>query len=644
MGKLVLFLFLISSGALADEGVRTPLKFSDTENVIPRKSYQFIYEIEKGRDPAVFVGPWRLSSSEGVFLKYGARDQMDANYPRRDHSLIESTVLYIGWRREFIEPQKILFKDDKGKILYEMGVKEKKLKQWRDEQESVRQELLAKGANEGQLNQSVLLRNGLVLDPALTGTVLKNSKFQACLNTESARSKAELCTPFYQVENLQLRAQEPGAGMTLEIGDAKVADRGGVPVRGGQDFKFKFHLDNGLHYEFQTVVPGFDWEDFSAQTEGAEKRYSLKGEGAPPANLKYELEPQNKKPTFWDSIGWQETIGDFRRPWSARTSKNEMELFIKGPIAGVYQLILDLSRIPPESDRLFIEGPSRKSTYLGYYEETLLVPDSALQVQSSELEIRDLNPANKNKKIWKLGLPYQGEMNQSHVNIRTREGIYKLYKETYRAYPGEFSLRLSTMGSGGSLATLGELYTSYWFEDFIYKSPATYQHFGVSGRYTTSLTKLKAKDGENEVSLSSMNVFLKYRFQPGVWERDEATGAYLTAQNFNLGQISDTNLGTGVFWARSMPKAFDDAMNVIPVFRYPKWVDMDFILYPVNMNSEIQSELSWEINFHGKLLWTKSFWGEMGFGARSYNLKKSSEDLEVHFTPVYGTLGLGLNF
>lgn len=627
---------LMVTGALAEEGVRTPLRFTDSEVVIPRKSYQFIYEVERMPAPEIFMGPWRLSA-EAIFLRVGAWGSVDPIFASRVKPSTER-IFYIGWRNEFIAPQKVIFKDETGRVLLAESLKEKHLKQWREEQDRVRQELINQGIREERLNQSVLLRNGFALDADMAGVLEKHQvKFQACLFTESPRFQVELCSPYYQTQNQEWVPVTSGSDLGLEINGAKAPDRGSLPVKVGQDFKFKFHLSNGFRYEFQSLVPGFVWEDFSVQGEGAQKQMALQAEGAPPVNLAYKLDPKKE-------AGWQETIGDFRNYWTTQSTKSEMVLFVRGPGAGVYQLVLDLSRIPSEKYRLFIDGPSRRSTYLGYYEETLLVPEGLLQVQSSELEIRDLEAAEKNKKIWKLGLPYQGEFNKSHVNIKTPEGVFKLSKETYRAFPGEFSLRLSTISSGGSLATLGELYTSYWFEDFIYKSPATYQHFGMSGRYTTSMTKLKSKTSQEEASLSSMNVFLKYRFQPGVWERDEAVGMYLTTQNFTLGEVSTTNLGTGIFWARSMPKVFDDAMNVVPYFRFPKWVDMDFIVYPVNLNSETESRLSWELNFHGKLLWTKSFWGEMGFGARSYNLKKTSEDLNVRFAPFYGTLGLGVNF
>jgi hypothetical protein len=108
-------------------------------------------------------------------------------------------------------------------------------------------------------------------------------------------------------------------------------------------------------------------------------------------------------------------------------------------------------------------------------------------------------------------------------------------------------------------------------------------------------------------------------------------------------------VGGGVFWARSMPKVFDDIFNIVPFMRYPKWVDWEFIFYPLALNSTQASNFMLSMNFHGKVQWTQHFYGEAGFGLKNFSFDDATNpDPQFQFTVplyvAYGTLGLGFNF
>jgi hypothetical protein len=152
-------------------------------------------------------------------------------------------------------------------------------------------------------------------------------------------------------------------------------------------------------------------------------------------------------------------------------------------------------------------------------------------------------------------------------------------------------------------------------------------------------------------------VDIKYRLTPGVWMREPTVGLMASYLNFAYG-IEDTLgevkfyvpvAGGGVFWARSMPKFFDDIFNIIPFLRYPKWVDWEFIYYPLELRDKQKSNFMFSMNFHGKVLWTKTFFGEAGFSLKNFSfedVRSSNPDKQLGPSVVaaFGTIGIGIHF
>jgi hypothetical protein len=103
-------------------------------------------------------------------------------------------------------------------------------------------------------------------------------------------------------------------------------------------------------------------------------------------------------------------------------------------------------------------------------------------------------------------------------------------------------------------------------------------------------------------------------------------------------------LGVGVFWARSMPRIFDQLFNIVPIMRYPKWVDAEYIQYFNSLNSDVSLGNNFALNFHGKVLWSQDIFGEAGFGLKQYSVSDKSLNKKAGFTSFYGTVGLGVNF
>ncbi len=103
-----------------------------------------------------------------------------------------------------------------------------------------------------------------------------------------------------------------------------------------------------------------------------------------------------------------------------------------------------------------------------------------------------------------------------------------------------------------------------------------------------------------------------------------------------------------------MPKVFDNIFNLLPIFRYPKFVDAEFRLYPLiqtkNVSVPPAGGLNYDMLFHGKVLWTKRFFGEAGFGIRALALRRvfpgdeKTSGKNLNYTALHGTAGIGFNF
>jgi hypothetical protein len=115
-------------------------------------------------------------------------------------------------------------------------------------------------------------------------------------------------------------------------------------------------------------------------------------------------------------------------------------------------------------------------------------------------------------------------------------------------------------------------------------------------------------------------------------------------QNVTFGTVKAPMLGGGWFWARSMPKVFDDFFNWFPFMNYQKWVDMEFIYYFSSMNADVKLNNTMALNFHGQVLWKKNFFGEAGFGYKRFGFRDEGQGKEAKLDTFYGTLGLGIKF
>jgi hypothetical protein len=257
-----------------------------------------------------------------------------------------------------------------------------------------------------------------------------------------------------------------------------------------------------------------------------------------------------------------------------------------------------------------------------------------------------MNPDDKSLFEWTLEAPHLGKMNRSYLNVQHEDQEYRVYTEIFRSYSNELSGRFSGLATAAGFLLMGEVAYNKWFEslfgwDNYYLSRL---RWGVSTKYFQTFTPLEVDSSGTKANISVLTVDLKYRASPGVWGREETLGAILSFQDLNYGDIKAPMLGVGAFWARSMPKVFDNLFNYLPFMNYPKFVDMEFIYYASSTNPDVKLLGNFALNFHGKVHWTDTIFGEAGFGMKRYAVQDLTLSQEAALNTFYGTVGLGINF
>src|SRR5690606_22490582 len=151
--------------------------------------------------------------------------------------------------------------------------------------------------------------------------------------------------------------------------------------------------------------------------------------------------------------------------------------------------------------------------------------------------------------------------------------------------------------------------------------------------------------GGTDPELTTMHLDLKYRFTPGLWNKDESVGAILGYQDLEYRGMASPQTGVGLFWARKMPKIFDDVLNLFSFLRYPKWVDMEGIYYFNSMNSKTQLHgPNYIVTFHGKMFLKPVLFMEGSIGLRGFAITDKSAGRKSNVNMMFTTIGLGLNF
>ena len=483
-----------------------------------------------------------------------------------------------------------------------------------------------------------------------------NPEAQACFVRKNSETEwLDACSALMQVtalpnKTIQLTHTTRPEKPTVQVFGEDLGTRGLANFPGDKPVQFKSIFSDGSTLSFAIAIPHLRMLDVVWKGEQATGKEFLvfTGQGAKPlGEVKNLVVPPDH---FWSATGLDEEV-----IWQTTIPKHSPLLRVIAPFNIPFTYIVQFTDLPDETDRIFISSRTGAGTYARTPKIFGVIPSQA-KLSSKEKSVRKSSP---NEFEWKFLAPKKGERNKARISLfkmeNGKEKEWVAHYQLYRGYPFQAALRLTGLSTEKlETAIVGEASFTY-FPDTIFLNSylLDYHRWGFSFRYFNILTPLEINqiDEDTQVStpvqlkpFNTVNADFRYNINPGLWNRDELFGPIFSYGTVSIVDYRGQFAGIGAFWARTMPRFIDKLFNINPLFRYPKYVDVEFIYYPVGLGGVLQSK-TWFLNFSGRVFWTKRFFGEGGFGYKSFSFSPRDEDLSaLNFGMGYGTAGLGLTF
>ncbi len=535
------------------------------------------------------------------------------------------------WPEKLLAGQRIVVRDIFGEIVWELDLqKSEESKSWRR----------VRGGDQVEWNFGWPLNRVSDL-PILKGA----TGFKWCILSEASDVKLQLCSglmslrrdskgqiSFYREENIQ--------PLVLHQGKSQ-AEKGrlGFPAKKRQDSFLISGLGDSLSLTGE--LPSLDLIEI---IEVGGRNIRILGDGKPPLFSKVRYISAQTESAFIRLIGFEDTLKLQKAIWSLTLPQKEERIYFSSPAGGMFSFILPQGDLVASFLRIHLETDAPHQTYSSSLDlEGRKIPQATIERGSGKFEVR---PRSPNIFEWSAATPKVNDYNTPKLEINYQGRKIQQYYEVYRGVPGEISLRGSGFVSSKASLLLGELALNYWFESILGWDNDIFsrQRWGVNTRVNKSINKLKIQSASGEADMEMQNAELKYRLSQGLWTRNETVGLQLSYQKVKLDLLDAPMVGGGIFWARSMPRIFDNIFNLIPFFRYPKWVDMDFSLYSVSLNKDYEVANNFALNFHGQMLFAEQAFFEVGFGVRRFNFQNKAIQQRAALDTFYGTAGVGYKF
>jgi hypothetical protein len=477
---------------------------------------------------------------------------------------------------------------------------------------------------------------------------LKGKNFRFCISDYEGKLFSRICSVNYILKkeandhwSLAKDIKKQEVRVLVKNEKAKPIDI--VPVTIDKPFQFYAGLENGMSIEFFAKPQPLNLVDFWREPKN--KNYIFMGHTNVPLKNFTEILSFDPK-SFLAKVGWLPTIGDTKKYWTLEVDPSDPSIVYRGVGGGIFKQRFEISKAPPEF-KVNLDKNTIESTYS---DAPVIRAKGPANSQVKSIENKAESKGTRGDFLWTIKANQKGKSQARTLTVIADNTEWNYSYSIFRAPANELSFRLTGAVGGNSKSVLmGEFAFNKWFESLFSKGSNYYdkQRWGASFKYFQSLGSSSSTSSTGEVSDTSQKIItldLKYRLTPGVWTLDESWGLMMGYEDLSLGVAKSPLVGGGFFWARSMPKIFDSIFNIVPVMRYPKWVDMEIVFYPVGLKSSVAAGQNYSVNFHGKVLWTQSVFGEAGFGMKSFDLKDKIEGKKTALQSFYGTVGLGINF
>ncbi|MGZ3744976.1 MAG: hypothetical protein ACXVBQ_14015 [Pseudobdellovibrionaceae bacterium] len=629
-----------------NEEYSKPVYFDSMENILP--TMEFEYDLTREEGKSLRVGDAVIDEKSFYFILA----PVSKFHPKMSSILAAKDAgkmfLIVGWPETLQQGGVLEMISHRGNVLWTDEISEEKRGLWKSKLQAWRKSLEEKNVKSESFSKTSVFSTQYGTELKVQDLKSFNESFRFCLTQTQGRSQSRLCSQRYVLrpaDNQFVMAKLKTPGQPRVLLQSQSAElKQNMKVDLNMPTSFFAELANGMTYEFISLPNKLNLMEMTDAKEANKIR--IMAWGVRPTTPSKLLNPDNYS-ALTRAIGFESTIGDKRKFWEALIDSEDPKIYLPGQGGGLFAQGFAASEVPRANARPYLEIHTPQGTY---NDEVKLFgrKNPEVKVTSTENSI-EMNPEDSTLFLWHFKAEKRGEINRSYLSMESEEGKeYKAFYELYKGFPRELSFRLSGLVQpNGQSLFLTEGAYNQWFEDFL--GWTNYwvgrQRWGVSAKYFRSLTKLTVNSTTGVTAdLTVANVDLKYRLVPGLWGRDETLGAMLDYQSVGFGKISAPMLGVGAFWARSMPKVFDNFFNLVPLMRFPKWVDMEFIYYPLPLSPHVSLQTNFALNFHGKVLWTERWFGEAGFGLKRYAIVDTQLREKAALDTFYGTVGLGLNF
>lgn len=489
--------------------------------------------------------------------------------------------------------------------------------------------------------------------------------FRLCVSQETEDGfHTKLCTRLLETQKLpQNKMRNMSGGIRLApverlpepprviaFGESQPL-QGQREVRPGVPVQFFAQNSVGMSFEFLAKPTRFNLVEMVKQPNGLAK---VTAWGSKP-NAKVIDLPRNS--TFLERLvgpPFYQSAGDLREFWEFEFDPSKPHIDMSGQGGGLFSFNFEISKLPTENQRLYLRSDTLDDTYV---DGTKLIVKSKKNLRvSSKMKSLEEDDSNKQTYVWRFSAPQSGQMNRSYIFVEEGSETHRAYRELYRGYPGDVTVRASLIaGSNGNLIYLGEGSFNYWFESLggWNNSLLSRDRWGVQATYFQSLVPLTF--GSRSDTLSNTDADLRYRFTPGLWSRDDTWGMEFATSYVSYSLWQTELYGGGIFWNRSFPRALDDLLNLVPLLRKPKFFELQLDYFPVSSAPDVTPNNfgsglgNWHLNFRGKILWTKTFYMDATAGIKQFDLRKNVNSstvkkLDFQLTAFFGSIGMGFEF
>lgn len=618
-------------------------------------------------DNGVILPPLELEydlTAEGKNLKIGNLQFNEKNFyfallpMGKTHSQLPQVLgsgeagkvaLVMAWPDKLMSHATVEMISRTGTVLWTYTFTEEDRKNWQGKLDGWRKALVEKGVPAKNLIGSGIFGAQFAIEDVESAKAPfwgQKDSFRFCLTQTDGRNSTKMCSQRYGTKSsgksiIMGKVRQDAVTPRVLVNNEEAPLKNTVPVAADMPSAFFAELGTGESYEFVSLPNKLELMDIAETKKPGVLR--IVGYDTRPVGRSVFLNPDQYS-ALTRLLGFEATIGDPRKFWAAAVRKSDPKIYLSGQGGGVFKQRFELSEIPRAQSRVYLSNRTPKGTYIdGIKLEGRKQPVAT--VSSEQNSAKEL-PGDPARFEWNFKATERGQINRSYLNVDIDGKTYRSYYEIYKGFPRELSGRFTGVQASGEFIIMGEIAYNQWFEDLFGWTNywLSRQRWGFSAKYFQSFNQLKVDAAGNTAPLSVMTVDFKYRATPGLWGRDETVGGMLSYQNVTFDQLKAPMLGVGAFWARSMPKVFDDFFNLLPFMRYPKWVDMEFIYYVSSMDSKVTLNAPMSLNFHGKVLWTDRYFGEAGFGMKRYGFTDKSLNQKAELNTFYGTVGLGINF